>query len=119
MVQQKKLSLAAMRLRAEATLATDEDEIMKILAKDMDQALDRLHQAETDLTQMLIGKTDHQHLEEKVQVLQQLASKFTELKRPCLVCTSQDDCGYIGTQLKCFQLYGDHSNRFESWIHDH
>ena len=118
MVQQKKLSFAAMKANAEASLATDEDEIMKIQVKSMDEALSPSHQAETKLTQMLIGKTDQQYLEE-VQMLQQLAIKFTELKRPCLVCASQDDCGYIGTQLKCFQLDGHHSNRFESWIHDH
>ena len=129
MVQQKKLGLAALKASAEAVLATSDDtrlgcisapdEIMKILDKDLEQALILMQQTETELTQMLIGKTGHEHLEVKVEFLQKLAMKLTELKRPCLVLASQDDCGYIETKLKCFQLNEDHSNRFESWIQDH
>ena len=120
MVQQKKLGLAALKANAQAVLATSDDaqlqtlsapdEIMKILDKDLEQALIVLQQTESDLTQMLIGKTSHAHLEEKVAFLQKLAMKFTELKRPCLVLESKDDCGYIGTGLKCFQLNEDHPN---------
>ena len=128
MVQQKKLGLAALKANAQAVLATSDDtrlgcipapdEIMKILDKDLEQALILMQQTETELTQMLIGKTGHEHLEVKVEFLQKLAMKLTELKRP-FVLASQDDCGYIGTKLKCFQLNEDHLNRFESWIQDH
>ena len=91
MLQQKKLSLAALKANAQTLNNASPDEIMSILDKDLEQALSQLQQAETDLTQMLIGKTDQAHMEEKVQTLQQLAMKFTELKRPCLVLASQDD----------------------------
>ena len=114
MVQQKKLGLAALKASALAVLATSDDtrlgslsapdEIMKILDKDLEQALILMQQTETELTQMLIGKTGHEHLEVKVEFLQKLAMKLTELKRPCLVLASQDDCGDIGTKLKCFQF---------------
>ena len=92
MVQQKKLGLAALKASAEAVLATSDDtrlgcisapdEIMKILDKDLEQTLVLMHQTETELTQMLICKTDHEHLEMKVEFLQKLAMKLTELKRP-------------------------------------
>lgn len=128
MVQQKKLGLAALKASAQAALATNDDtrltgisapdEIMKILDKDLEQTLVLMHQTETELTQMLICKTDHEHLEMKVEFLQKLAMKLTELKRP-FVLASQADCGYIGTTLKYFQLNEDHVNRFEPWIQDH
>ena len=92
MVQQKKLGLAALKANAQAVLATNDDaqlhtlsapdEIMKILDKDLEQALILMQQTETELTQMLICKTDHEHLEMKVEFLQKLAMKLTELKRP-------------------------------------
>ena len=100
MVQQKKLSLAALKAHAQASLAENDDEIVKILDKDLEAALNQSHKAEGDLTQILIGQTDEAHLEGKVQALQELAMKFEALKRPCLVCTSQDDCRYIGTECK-------------------
>ena len=120
MVQQKKLGLAALKASAEAVLATSDDtrlgcisapdEIMKILDKDLEKASIVLQQTESDLTQRLIGKTSCADLEDKVAFLQKLAMKFTELKRPCLVLESKDDCGYIGTGSKCFQLNEDHPN---------
>ena len=119
MVQQKKLSLAALKAHAQASLAENSDEIVKILDKDLEAALCHLHKAESDLTQILIGQTDEAHLEGKVQALQELAMKFEALKRPCLVCTSQDDCRYIGTEFKLFHLSEDHSSRWKSWIQDH
>ena len=91
MVQQKKLSLAALKAKSQTLTNASPNEIMSILDKDLEQALSQLQQAETDLTQVLIGRTDQAYMEEKVEVLQQLAMKFTELKRLCLVLASQDD----------------------------
>ena len=97
MVQQKKLGLAALKASAQAVLATSDDtrlgcisapdEIMKILDKDLEQALILMQQTETELTQMLIGKTGHEHLEVKVGFLQKLAMKLTELKRPFVLAS--------------------------------
>ena len=46
MVQQKKLSLAALKAHAQASLAENSDEIVKILDKDLEAALCHLHKTE-------------------------------------------------------------------------
>ena len=95
MVQQKRLHITALKANAHKaagsndesvlTTMTGSNEIVKILEKDVEQALAQLQEAETHLTQTLIGSLGEEHMETKVAYLQKLALKLTELKRS-LVC---------------------------------
>ena len=91
MVQQKKLSTASQIAAVSAQNTDGKDELLLIVAKDLLAAMSALQTAEQELTRKLIAELGQEHIEEKVQSLQQLAAQLTELKKLTGLPEGQDD----------------------------